>query len=179
MKINPISLPTPFYIGPVNVYLHRGRSITIIDTGRRLKSRRGFESRIATSGPRRFRYSGASCSRTAPRRPCGMARALRDEAKDAEVLVHGWENRPSRWSPRIDEEHRQLLVRAGVPRNEVEADASSYDDVRQYADSLEEDHVGELRDNTELEFESGALRVVHTPGHIRDRARSCVKRIAR
>jgi len=67
------------------------------------------------------------------------------------VLVHGWET--GHRAGRLEyEEHRQLLVRAGVPRNEVEAMRAVYDDVRQYADSLEEDHVGELRDNTELEF---------------------------
>src|SRR5437764_976986 len=33
MKIVPISLPTPFYIGAVNVYLVKEDPITIIDTG--------------------------------------------------------------------------------------------------------------------------------------------------
>jgi len=33
MRIIPISLPTPFYIGAVNVYLIKEDPITIIDTG--------------------------------------------------------------------------------------------------------------------------------------------------
>src|SRR5260370_11761705 len=37
MKIIPISLPTPFYIGPVNVYLIAEDPITIIDTGPKTK----------------------------------------------------------------------------------------------------------------------------------------------
>src|SRR5204862_5230262 len=40
-----------------------------------------------------------------------------------------------------------------------------YDEVRQYADSLDEDHCRELIDGDELQFDAGALRVVHTPGH--------------
>jgi glyoxylase-like metal-dependent hydrolase (beta-lactamase superfamily II) len=40
-----------------------------------------------------------------------------------------------------------------------------YDEVRQYADSLEDDHCTPLNDEDELEFETGALRVIHTPGH--------------
>src|SRR6185503_18124647 len=89
---------------------------------------------------------------------------LRDEAKDAEVLVHGWET--GHRAGRLEyEEHRQLLVRAGVPPHEVQGMRAVYEDVRQYADSLEDDHVGELNDNAELEFENGALRVLHTPGH--------------
>src|SRR5256886_10804177 len=40
-----------------------------------------------------------------------------------------------------------------------------YGGVREFADSLSADEVGELTDEAELEFESGALQVVHTPGH--------------
>ncbi len=40
-----------------------------------------------------------------------------------------------------------------------------YEGVRQYADSFERDEYGELRDEAELEFETGTLRIVHTPGH--------------
>jgi glyoxylase-like metal-dependent hydrolase (beta-lactamase superfamily II) len=40
-----------------------------------------------------------------------------------------------------------------------------YDDVRQYADSLEDEHCSALEDEAELEFETGSLRVIHTPGH--------------
>ena len=37
MKIIPISLPTPFYIGPVNVYLIAEDPVTLIDTGPKTK----------------------------------------------------------------------------------------------------------------------------------------------
>jgi hypothetical protein len=48
-----------------------------------------------------------------------LAKQLRDEAKDAEVLVHGWET--GHRKGRLEyEEHRALLVRAGVPDAEVE-----------------------------------------------------------
>ena len=40
-----------------------------------------------------------------------------------------------------------------------------YEGVRQYADSFDNDEYGELRDEEELEFETGTLRIVHTPGH--------------
>jgi glyoxylase-like metal-dependent hydrolase (beta-lactamase superfamily II) len=40
-----------------------------------------------------------------------------------------------------------------------------YEGVRQYADSFEDGEYGELRDDAELEFDSGALRILHTPGH--------------
>ena len=37
MKIIPITLPTPFYIGPVNVYLIKEDPVTLIDTGPKTK----------------------------------------------------------------------------------------------------------------------------------------------
>jgi glyoxylase-like metal-dependent hydrolase (beta-lactamase superfamily II) len=95
---------------------------------------------------------------------CGLARSLRDEAKDAEVLVHNWET--GHRAGRLENvEHRALLVRAGVPDNEIERMRGLYQDVRMYADSFAEDEYSELRDEEELEFNNGSLRIVHTPGH--------------
>src|SRR4030095_8519254 len=37
--------------------------------------------------------------------------------------------------------------------------------VRLYADSFDQHEYSELRDDAELEFANGSLRVVHTPGH--------------
>lgn len=164
MKIVPISLPTPFYIGPVNVYLIPEDPITLIDTGP--KTREAVEALRAAL--RKEKLGVADIRRIvlthAHEDHCGLARALRDEAKDAAVLVHGWET--GHRAGRLEyDETRQLLVRAGVPAEEVEVMRRMYDGVRQYADALDDGHCSELLDEAEIEFESGALQVVHTPGH--------------
>ena len=164
MKIVPISLPTPFYIGPVNVYLIAEDPVTLIDTGP--KTREALEA--LREGLRRARVRMHDVKRIvlthAHEDHCGLAKRLRDEAKDAEVLVHGWET-GHRMGRLEYEEHRALLVRAGVPDAEVEAMRRMYEGVRQFADALEDAEHRELTDDSELEFESGSLRVVHTPGH--------------
>jgi len=164
MRIIPISLPTPFYIGPVNVYLIAEDPITIIDTGPKTKEaiealREGLRRvRIRVSDIRRIVLTHAHEDH------CGLARSLRDEAKDAEVLVHKWET--GHRVGRLEyAEHRTLLERAGVPTNEIAGMRKVYEGVRQYADSFKPDEYGELRDEEELEFGTGSLRVVHTPGH--------------
>src|SRR3989440_4288776 len=164
MKIVPITLPTPFYIGPVNVYLIKDDPITLIDTGPKTKEtvdvlRAGLRNAgISISDIRRIVLTHAHEDH------CGMARALRDEAKEARVFVHGWET--GHRAGRLEyEEHRQLLVRAGVPPEDIESMRRLYDGVREFADSLGDDHVAELTDEAELEFESGTLQVIHTPGH--------------
>lgn len=164
MKIVPISLPTPFYIGPVNVYLIAEEPLTLIDTGPKTEE----AAEALRTALRRAGFGIADIRRIvlthAHEDHCGLARALRDEAKEAQVLVHNWET--GHRGGRLEyEEHRQLLVRAGVPRDEVEVMRKLYDGVRQYADALEDDHCVELKDEAELEFENGSLRVIHTPGH--------------
>jgi glyoxylase-like metal-dependent hydrolase (beta-lactamase superfamily II) len=164
MRIVPISVPTPFYIGPVNVYLIKEDPVTIIDTGPKTTEaiealRSGLRQAGLTLGDiRRIILTHAHEDH------CGLARSLRDEAKDAEVFVHNWET--GHRAGRLEhEDSLRLLMLAGVPEDELRTMRELYDEVRQYADSLEDDHCSELRDEAELEFESGALRVIHTPGH--------------
>ena len=164
MRIVPISLPTPFYIGPVNVYLIAEDPVTLIDTGPKTKE----ASEALREGLRKARVRVGDIRRIvlthAHEDHCGLAHSLRDEAKDAEVLVHAWES--GHRVGRLEyEEHRTLLARAGVPANEIKSMRKFYEGVRQYADSFAEGEYGELRDEDELEFASGSLRVVHTPGH--------------
>ena len=164
MRIIPISLPTPFYIGPVNVYLIAEEPLTLIDTGPKTKEaidalRAGLrEAGFLVSDLRRIVLTHAHEDH------CGLARSLRDEAKNAEVLVHEWET-GHRHSRLEYDEHRSLLVRAGVPDVEIKAMRRMYEGVRRYADSFADHEYGPLWDEAELEFESGALRIVHTPGH--------------
>jgi glyoxylase-like metal-dependent hydrolase (beta-lactamase superfamily II) len=164
MRIIPISVPTPFYIGPVNVYLIHEDPLTLIDTGPKTKEaiealKEGLRrERVRVSDIRRIVLTHAHEDH------CGLARSLRDEAKEAEVLVHDWES-GHRMSRLEHEEHRMLLVRAGVPQDEIERMRRLYDRVRLYADSFDDHEYSSLEDEAELEFASGSLRILHTPGH--------------
>src|SRR6266700_5086266 len=164
MRIVPITLPTPFYIGPVNVYLVAEDPPTLIDTGP--KTKEAIEA--LRNGVRRAGFRVADIRRIvlthAHEDHCGLARSLRDEAKDAEVLIHDWET-GHRVGRLEHEEHRVLLERAGVPQQEIETMRKLYEHMRLYADSFDDHEYSSLEDEAELEFETGALRVVHTPRH--------------
>ena len=123
MKIIPISVPTPFYVGPVNCYLIHEDPLTLIDTGP--KTREAVEA--LREGLRRARVRPADLRRIvlthAHEDHCGLARSLRDEAKDAEILVHGWET-GHRVGRLQYAEHRNLLgARRGSARRDNSAAA--------------------------------------------------------
>ena len=164
MRIIRIPVPTPFYVGPVNVYLIAEEPLTLIDTGPKTKEaiealREGLrQARVRVSDIKRIVLTHAHEDH------CGLAKQLRDEAKEAEVFVHGWET--GHRAGRLEYgENRALLERAGVPADELAEMRRMYEGVRRFADALEDNEHAELFDDDELKFERGALRVVHTPGH--------------
>lgn len=164
MRIHPITLPTPFEIGPVNVYLILDDPVTLIDTGPKTpEALEALREGLRRAGVRLLDIERIVLTHTHEDH-CGLARRLLDEAPDAEVHVHLWE--AGHLASRLAyEEYRALLLRAGVPTDAVEAMRGLYDGMRRYTDPLEPGQCRELLDEQELEFASGSLRVIHTPGH--------------
>jgi Zn-dependent hydrolases, including glyoxylases len=164
MKIIPIAVPTPFIVGDVNVYLIREEPLTLIDVGPKTPE----AVKVLREGLARHGVKFADIRRIvlthAHEDHCGLARTVRDEAKNAEIFVHEWET--GHLFGRLERaEHENLLRRAGVPKEIFQRMHDFYEDVRLLTDSLEEGEFRTLEDETELEFASGVLRVLHTPGH--------------
>ena len=164
MKIIPLSIPTPFYVGDVNVYLIKEDPITLIDVGPKtpqaakvLREKLGREG-IQFSDVQRIVLTHAHEDH------CGLTKQVRDESKNAEVLVHEWET-GHLFGRLAHEEHRNLMLRSGVPDAVFLEMQSLYAEISLLTDSLADGEFGKLHDNMELDFEGGALRVLHTPGH--------------
>lgn len=164
MKITSLSVPTPFYVGDVNVYLIREDPVTLIDVGPKTREaaevlrRKLAAEGVLFSDVRRIVLTHAHEDH------CGLARSIRDEAKDAEILVHDWET-GHLFGRLAREEHKRLLMRSGVPESVFDEMQAMYEEISLLTDSLEDGGFRPLRDEMELEFESGSLRVLHTPGH--------------
>jgi glyoxylase-like metal-dependent hydrolase (beta-lactamase superfamily II) len=164
MQIVPLAIPTPFYVGDVNVYLIKEDPLTLIDVGPKTDDasdalrRKLGEHGVRVSDIRRIVLTHAHEDH------CGLARQVRDEAKDAEIFVHDWET-GHLFGRLAREEHRNLLSRSGVPEKVLQEMRSLYENISLLTDSLADGEFKTLADGNELEFESGSLRVLHTPGH--------------
>jgi glyoxylase-like metal-dependent hydrolase (beta-lactamase superfamily II) len=164
MQIIPLSIPTPFYVGDVNVYLIREDPVTLIDVGPKtaeaaaaLREKLG-ENGVKFSDIRRIILTHAHEDH------CGLAVQVRDEARNAEIYIHNWES-GHLFGRLAREAHRRLLIRSGVPEAVFEQMKAIYDEISLLTDAIEADSHQPLEDEMEIEFESGSLRVLHTPGH--------------
>jgi glyoxylase-like metal-dependent hydrolase (beta-lactamase superfamily II) len=164
MNIIQLSVPTPFYVGDVNVYLIKEDPVTLIDVGPKTKA--ASEVLREKLGHHGIRFSDVRriVLTHAHEDHCGLAKQVRDEAKDAEILIHDWET-GHLFGRLAQEEHRALILRSGVPEKVFDGLRSLYEEVSLLTDALEDGDLVPLRDEMELEFESGSLRVLHTPGH--------------
>lgn len=164
MKIVPISIPTPFYVGDVNVYLIKEDPVTLIDVGpKTAEAAAALRAKLSENGIR-FADVRRIVLTHAHEDHCGLAKQVRDEATNAEILIHDWET-GHLFGRLAQEQHRKLLLRSGVPPTVFEDLRSLYDEISLLTDALEDGEYVALKDEMELEFESGSLRVLHTPGH--------------
>jgi glyoxylase-like metal-dependent hydrolase (beta-lactamase superfamily II) len=164
MQIVPLAIPTPFYVGDVNVYLIKQDPLTLIDVGPKTDDAyRTLVEKLGRVGVRLADIRRIVLTH-AHEDHCGLAKRVRDEAKNAEILVHQWETghlfgRLSR------DQHRDLLLRSGVPPAVFEDMRNLYQEISLLTDSLAEGDYRTLVDESELDFDGGTLRVLHTPGH--------------
>ncbi len=164
MKIIPISVPTPFYVGDVNVYLIKEEPLTLIDVGPKTKqAAEVLRSKLQREGIE-FKDIQRIVLTHAHEDHCGLAKQIRDEAKNAEILVHGWET-GHLFGRLAREEHHKLMLRAGVPDSVFQEMQSIYAEISLLTDALSDGEFSQLHDEQELEFSSGTLKVLHTPGH--------------
>jgi glyoxylase-like metal-dependent hydrolase (beta-lactamase superfamily II) len=164
MKIEQLSIPTPFYVGDVNVYLIRSEPLTLIDVGPKTdEAAKALRSELGRRGIS-FADVGRIVLTHAHEDHCGLAKRVRDEAKDAEIYVHDWES-GNLFGRLASEDHKALLRRSGVPEQVFEEMRELYQEISLLTDPLDRSEYKPLADDMELEFASGALRVLHTPGH--------------
>lgn len=161
MNLLRMVIPTPFPVGPINIYLLREDPLTLIDTGPKTDEALAAlreqlrDARLILSDIRRVILTHTHEDH------CGLAATIQRES-GARVHVHEWEFHNIS-EHRQHRANRELLQRTGAPDEQLELMVRRYERVHSFAEAVGD--VATYRDNDEFLFESGSIRVIHTPGH--------------
>ena len=161
MRIEKLVIPTPFPVGPINIYLVMDDPLTLIDTGPKTpEALDALRAQLGKLGVSLKEIQRIILTHTHEDH-CGLAATIQHESQ-AEVFVHEWEqaNLTERNFTRVN---RGLLQQAGVPDETLGQMADRYALVHTFADVVP--LVKSYVDQHEFTFATSALRVVHTPGH--------------
>lgn len=163
MNIIRLSIPTPFYVGDVNVYLVKADPVTLIDVGPKTDAAEAELRRQLRENGLEFSDIKRIVLTHAHEDHCGLSKVIRDESQ-AVVMLHPWES--SHLNGRLSHEsNRRLLTKSGVPMTVFDEMRAVYEEVSLLTDSFADHDIVPLENDAELEFARGSLRVVHTPGH--------------
>jgi glyoxylase-like metal-dependent hydrolase (beta-lactamase superfamily II) len=162
--LHQLTLPTPFPVGPVNVYLAEGERLTLVDTGPRYDpARETLRNQLNELG-----YQVSDLQRIVLTHThadhCGLAADLVAES-GAEVWTH--EENVEQLAGDGDAQrmtfYAQLLRWSGVPLPVMMKLAKVQRGLREFAKPVTPDHL--LADGDAFEMGDEMWQVLHTPGH--------------
>ncbi len=166
--MHPITIPTPFPVGPVNCYLAEGDPLTLIDTGpkdpatdaalRHALSTRG----LSYKDIRRIVVTHAHVDHF------GLAAEIVGES-GAQVLSHSrnlwWlVDSDGEWERRY-EFYRDVFVHSGAPSAYADSAAVGMRQLSQYGASIPPDAFVPLEDGAVIRLGPDPWRVIFAPGH--------------
>lgn len=162
MHIIPISLPTPYPVGPVNAYLLPGPPVTLVDCGpKTAEARAALEAGlraggIALAGIQRLVLTHGHIDHF------GLAATL-VAASGAEVCAHPLDVPKMTADPAFVEPLRTVIREAGFSTAVGETVIDTFRRFRRQIDPVVPTRL--VHDGDRLALEGGALEVLHTPGH--------------
>jgi glyoxylase-like metal-dependent hydrolase (beta-lactamase superfamily II) len=169
--LHQLALPTPWEIGPVQVYLVEGDPLTLIDTGvARPDSRRALEACFDALGLRLDEVRRVVLTHHHTDH-MGQVQALRDAGADLELWVHEDDAREVElYSMERDErieEGSELFREYGVPADLLERqEAQLRAWIAEESPLCAPTRVDRLlRGGDRVPFEGFELEVIHAPGH--------------
>lgn len=162
MRIVPLSLPTPYPVGPVNAYLLPGPPVTLVDCGPKTQeARAALEQGLARAGTSLARIDRLIITHSHVDH-FGLAAVVK-AASGAAVLAHAAEAPKLAVDRSFIEPMRAFIVEAGLPPGVADMLLSA---LRRYRDHLDPVVPTTLIGNGDrISLDDGTLEVLHTPGH--------------
>jgi glyoxylase-like metal-dependent hydrolase (beta-lactamase superfamily II) len=161
MRIHTFHIPTPFYVGPVNVFLIAEDPITLVDTGPKTQDAfLSLRDQVEAVGVQLENIRRIIITHTHEDH-AGQAARLKD-ISGASVYVHPWE--AHRLTSELNYQiGRKMLTQVGVPATVLDQFEARWQRYRTLMDPVPD--VQLLDEGDEIAFATGSFRVLHTPGH--------------
>jgi len=165
--LHTFSIPTPFPVGPVNVYLAKGEPLTLVDAGPCYDPARELLGKaLAGCGYRVTDLQRIVITHAHPDH-CGLVAELA-QASGAAVLSHAaslpWLGKNA--STRQLAFYAEVMRWSGIPVKKVEGLSRTRHGVERYGEPVVPD--GTLANGDVLQMGGEDWQVLHTPGHAGD-----------
>jgi glyoxylase-like metal-dependent hydrolase (beta-lactamase superfamily II) len=162
MRIVPLSLPTPYPVGPVNAYLLPGPPVTLVDCGPKTREAlAALETGLAGAGTRLGQVERLIITHGHVDH-FGLAARVAVES-GARVMVHAADRPKLQVDRSFLAPMRRFIREAGFPE---EFSDGLINVLRAYRDQLDRvTPTDTLADGDRLPLADDSLEVLHTPGH--------------
>jgi len=162
MRVVPLSLPTPFPVGPVNAFLLPGPPVTLVDCGPKTDAARAaLEGGLARAG-HSLRTIERLILTHGHTDHFGLAATVAAES-GAPIYAHEAEVPKFTGDRAFVEPTRALVAEAGFPSSVADALFEAWKGWRVYLDRVTPTHL--VADGDRLPLGDGSMEVLHTPGH--------------
>ncbi|WP_161822608.1 MBL fold metallo-hydrolase [Sporotomaculum syntrophicum] len=162
LAVYQMIIPTPYPVGPVNVYLIKNDPITLIEVGPDTpQASKALEHMLELLGCRVEDIKRIVVTHSHPDH-CGMAEQVA-RASGAVVHIHPLEESKIKGKEDFYKERMPFILETGIPEEVLKEVIGEKDQLPE--PSLEDISIKLLSGGERISFDGGELRILHLPGH--------------
>lgn len=161
LPVYQIIIPTPYAVGPVNIYLIKSDPITLIDVGPdNSKAEKTLRSMLESLGVNIKDIERIIITHSHPDH-CGLAAKIAAEA-NASILVHGFEQKNFMGEQNYFKDRMRFIIETGIPAEVMQKVIKEKNNL---PPTLKNINTEAVLGNEILTFANGELHLLHLPGH--------------
>jgi len=162
LSVYQITLPTPYKVGPVNIYVIKNRPVTLIDAGADTpEAYKVLRHMLTLLGVNVNDIERVLLTHNHPDHT-GLASKIA-AASGAAIMTHEIEIQKLAGAEDPISERMPYLLETGIALDEIQAIQTERDELPGV--TMIDEKIHALHDGDLLEFDDGALQVLHLPGH--------------
>lgn len=162
LLVYQLAIPTPYPVGPVNIFLIKNDPITLIDAGPdTVEGKKHLSEGLKSRGVELSQVRRVFITHSHPDH-CGLAGWV-SEISGAEIYVHPYELRRMTANSDHVEERMPFIIQSGLPGDKLAEITAQKDKLPR--PNLDGKKINLLHGGESLEQGQETLQVLHLPGH--------------